>query len=155
MVLLTGDRNDPTMGGRRMQARTEYPMKFGQKVRSLRQAMGLSQRALAPKLGINFTYLSKIENERLDSGDYPSEALICTIARVLDASEDELLLLAEKIPPAIRRRVMERPDAFRVLARLDDRTLDRLLEQVVSGQAVPGGRITRPRLRRGRAAPTS
>ena len=105
-------------------------MKFGQKVLSLRQAMGLSQRALAPKLGINFSYLSKIENERLDCGDYPGEELICKIARVLGANEDELLLLAEKIPPAIRRRVMERPDAFRRLARLDDRTLDRLLEQV-------------------------
>jgi transcriptional regulator with XRE-family HTH domain len=105
-------------------------MKFGQKVRSLRQAKGLSQRALAPMLGIDFTYLSKIENERLDCADYPSEGLICTIARVLGACEDELLLLAQKIPPAIRRRVLERPDAFRKLARLDDRTLDRLLQQV-------------------------
>jgi transcriptional regulator with XRE-family HTH domain len=92
--------------------------------------MGLSQRALAPRLGINFTYLSKIENERLDCGDYPSEELICKIARALDADEDELLLLAEKIPPAIRRRVMERPDAFRRLVRLDDLTLDTLLQQV-------------------------
>jgi transcriptional regulator with XRE-family HTH domain len=105
-------------------------MKFGEKVRSLRQAKGLSQRALAPQLGIDFTYLSKIENERLACGDYPSEGLICKIARVLDADEDELLLLAEKIPPAIRRRVMERPDAFRRLARLDDGALDRLLQQV-------------------------
>jgi transcriptional regulator with XRE-family HTH domain len=104
-------------------------MRFGQKVRALRQGLGLSQRALASRLGINFTYLSKVENGRLDFGDYPSEGLICKIARALDASEDELLLLAEKIPPAIRRRVMERPDAFRVLARLDDRALDRLLEQ--------------------------
>ena len=61
---------------------------------------------------------------------YPSEGLICKIVRVLGACEDELLLLAQKIPPAIRRRVMERPDAFRRLARLDDRTLDRLLQQV-------------------------
>ena len=39
-------------------------MKFGQKARSLRQAKGLRQRALAPMLGIDFTHLSKIENER-------------------------------------------------------------------------------------------
>ncbi len=45
-------------------------MKFGQKVRTLRQAKGLSQRALAPMLGIDFTYLSKIENERLDASSH-------------------------------------------------------------------------------------
>jgi transcriptional regulator with XRE-family HTH domain len=38
----------------------------------LRQAKGLSQRALAPMLGIDFTYLSQIENERLDCADCPS-----------------------------------------------------------------------------------
>ncbi len=41
-------------------------------------------------LGIDFTYLSKIENERLDCSDYPSVGLICKIARVLGACEDEL-----------------------------------------------------------------
>jgi transcriptional regulator with XRE-family HTH domain len=92
--------------------------------------LGLSQRALASKLGINFTYLSKIENERLDFGDYPSEELICKIARRLDADEDELLLLAEKIPLAIRRRVMERPDAFRKFAALDDEAMDRLIGEI-------------------------
>jgi hypothetical protein len=60
----------------------------------------------------------------------PERGLICTIARVLGACEDELLLLAQKIPPAIRRRVLGRPDAFRRPGRLDDRTLDRLLQRV-------------------------
>jgi hypothetical protein len=97
---------------------------------TLRLAKGLSQRAPAPRLGIDFTYVSKIEDERPDGADYPGEGLICTISRVLGACEGELLLLAQKIPPPIRRRVLERPDAFRRLAGLDDRTLDRLLEQV-------------------------
>jgi hypothetical protein len=38
------------------------------------------------------------------------------------------MLMAEKVPESIRRRVIQRPDAFRKLARLDDRALDRLLE---------------------------
>jgi hypothetical protein len=71
-----------------------------------------------------------IENEQLDCADYPSEGLICTIARVLGACEDERLPLAQKIPPAVRRRGLESPDAFRRPARLDGRTLDRLLRQV-------------------------
>ena len=42
--------------------------------------------------------LSKVENETLAFADYPSRPLICKFARTLGADEDELLLLAEKIP---------------------------------------------------------
>ena len=74
-----------------------------------------------------FTYLSKIENEKLDFGDYPSEAVIQKLAKALDADPDELLLLAGKIPDDIRRRVLQRPDVFRKLSKLDDEGLDRVL----------------------------
>ena len=104
--------------------------RFGQKVRELRQAKGLSLRDLAPHVGVGYTYLSKVENGRLDFGDYPSEALIHKLADALDADEDELLLLAEKVPEAIRRRVVERPDVFAALASLDDKSLDKILLSV-------------------------
>jgi hypothetical protein len=61
---------------------------------------------------------------------FPSEELIRRLAKALDADEDELLLLAEKVPETIRKRVMERPDAFRKFATLDDATLDGLLAQL-------------------------
>jgi len=104
--------------------------KLGDRVRQLRRAKGLSQRALAEMVGISFTYVSKIENEKLDFGDYPSEELILKMAAALDADEDELLILAEKIPERIRNRVLERPDAFRRIAALDDEALNRLLENL-------------------------
>jgi len=103
---------------------------FGQRIRELRQAKKWTLRQLAPKVGVGFTYLSKVENEKLDFGDYPSEALIHRLAEALDVDEDELLILANKIPESIRRRLRERPDAFRLLARLDDRALDRVIEKV-------------------------
>ena len=93
----------------------------------MRTAKGLSQRALGERVGVSFTYISKVENGKLDFGNYPSEDLIHRLAAALDADEEELLLLAEKIPEAIRRRFFERPDAFRLIARLDDRRLDRVL----------------------------
>src|SRR5947209_14977113 len=102
-------------------------MTFGERVRELRKGKNLTLRELAVKVKVNFTYLSKIENQKLSFGEYPSEDLIRKLAKVLEADEDELLLLAEKIPADIRKRVIERPDAFRKLARLDDETLDRLL----------------------------
>ena len=104
--------------------------KFGDQVRQLRRAKGLGQRALAKMVGISLTYVSKIENHRLDFGDYPSTDVILRIAGALEAAEDELLILAKKIPERIRQRVLERPDAFSKLAELDDKALDRVLEQV-------------------------
>lgn len=105
-------------------------MTFGEKVRELRKGKGLTLRALAGKVGVNFTYLSKVENGKLDFGNYPGEGLIVKLATALEAAEEELMLLAEKVPDSIRRRVIERPDAFRKLARLDDRALDRLVAQI-------------------------
>ena len=103
-------------------------MRFGQRVRLLRASKDLFQRALGEKIGVSFTYVSKIENEKIDFGDYPSEDLIRKLARALEVDEDELLILAEKIPPAIRRRVMQRPDAFRKFAALDDETMNRVID---------------------------
>lgn len=105
-------------------------MTFGERLRELRKAKNLSQRALAEKVDINFTYLSKVESEKLDFAQYPSEDLIRKLAKALDADVDELLLLAKKIPPDIRDRVIERPDAFRKIASLDDEALDAVLKDI-------------------------
>lgn len=114
-----------------MKTSNEKPVKsFGQRVRELRREKALGQRALAAKIGVSFTYVSRIENENLDFGPYPSEELILKLAAALDADADELMLLAKKIPEPIRQRVLERPDAFRQLAALDDVTLDRLLTKL-------------------------
>src|SRR6516165_5078579 len=105
-------------------------VRFGERLRELRKAMNLSQRTLANQVGVSFTYISRIENEKLEFGDYPSEELICKLSKALEVDEDELLLLAEKIPGQIRKRFFERPDVFRALARCDDKTLDQVLAQI-------------------------
>jgi len=105
-------------------------MTFGGRLRELRKTRNLSQRALGDIVGVNFTYLSKIENEKLDFAQFPSEDLIRKLAVALDADVDELLLLARKIPEQIRQRVIERPDAFRKIAKLDNDTLDWILGQI-------------------------
>ena len=105
-------------------------MKFGEKIRELRKSQYLTQKELGDLVGVGFAYLSKVENERLDFGDYPSEELIRKLSVVLSADEDELMLLARKIPEHIRQRVFERPDAFRKFADLADADIDRLLEEM-------------------------
>jgi transcriptional regulator with XRE-family HTH domain len=77
-------------------------MNFGERVRELRKERGLSQRELAIQAGIDFTYLSKIENARMDP---PSEKVILHMAEVLDTDPDELTLLAGKIPSDVKERI--------------------------------------------------
>jgi transcriptional regulator with XRE-family HTH domain len=112
------------------QAGTRLVKTFGGRLRELRRAKNLSQRALADRVGVNFTYLSRCETGTLDFALYPSEDLILKLAKALEADQDELLVLAKKVPPAIRERVFERLDVFGKLARLDDAMLDRVMAQV-------------------------
>src|SRR5436305_12795579 len=105
-------------------------MTFGERIRELRKGKNLSQRDLATAVKVSFTYISKIENEKLDFGDYPSEEMIRKLAKALDADEDELMLLAKKIPEQVRNRVLQRPDAFRAFAACDYDTLDMLMSQI-------------------------
>jgi transcriptional regulator with XRE-family HTH domain len=68
---------------------------FGIRLRELRTQAGMTLRELAGKVGVNFTYLSKIENGALPP---PSEKVIRQLAEVLNADRDELLALAGIIP---------------------------------------------------------
>jgi len=103
---------------------------FGEQVRELRKTKGFTLRELGTKVGVGFTYLSRVENGRLNYGDYPSEELIHWLAGTVDADEDELLILAEKIPGRIRQRVFERPDEFRAIAELSDTELKNLVATI-------------------------
>ena len=102
-------------------------MQFGERVRTLRESRQFTQRELAERLGVSISYISKVENERLHFGDYPSEKFIHKLATELDTDEDELLLLADKVPSSLRKRIRERPEAFRAFADLDDDSMDALL----------------------------
>jgi transcriptional regulator with XRE-family HTH domain len=101
-------------------------MRFGDRVRQLRTSRNILQSELADAMGVSVSYISKVENEKLHFGDYPSEKFIHKLAAELEADEDELLLLADKVPASILKRIQERPDLFRQIARMDRLALDRL-----------------------------
>ncbi len=95
-------------------------MEFGQRLRNLRKQKNLCQRDLAARVGIDFTYLSKIEGGRLDP---PSEVIIQRIAQVLEADEDELINLAGKVPKDLKAVLEESPQAVELLRVLSERKL--------------------------------
>ena len=71
-------------------------MKFGEKLREIRLERGMTLRDLADKVNVNFSYLSKIENNKLEYT--PSMDTIRAIAKALEVDEIELLKLADKMP---------------------------------------------------------
>jgi transcriptional regulator with XRE-family HTH domain len=72
---------------------------FGLKLRELRLNKGMTLRALAEAAGVDFTYLSKIENDKV--GYLPGAETIRDLAQALGADTIGLLQLANKLPPEL------------------------------------------------------
>jgi len=89
-------------------------MKFGKILRQLRLESGMGIKSLAPELNVNYTYLSKLENEAIS----PSEELVVRVAKYFGFDRDALLLSAGKVPAEILQILRDHPnDAVAVLRR--------------------------------------
>lgn len=66
---------------------------FGKRIWHARRKKRLSQRDLAVKVGVDYTYLSKLENDRVE----PSEKVIRSLAEHLELNAEELMGLAGKM----------------------------------------------------------
>jgi HTH-type transcriptional regulator, competence development regulator len=96
-------------------------MDFGSRIRQLRKAKNISLRDFADIVEIDFTYLSKIENGKVDP---PSEKKIRLIARELGVNQEELLDLAGKVSPEKMRKAVEgNPNIGLLLRRIESRKL--------------------------------
>ena len=84
---------------------------FGARLRKLRKQAGFSQRELADNVGVDFTYLSKIENGVMPP---PSEKVILRLAEALDTDREELMTLAGKIPADIAQ-ILKNREAIQLL----------------------------------------
>lgn len=78
---------------------------FGDTVRHLREKKGYSIKNLAGSLDVNYTYLSKIENNK----SIPSEEFIEKIAHIFNCDPEELKARAGKIPEDIKKILRENP----------------------------------------------
>jgi transcriptional regulator with XRE-family HTH domain len=87
--------------------------KFGEFVRQQRQAQDIGLRAMAKKIGVSPTYLSKVERDEFPP---PAEDKIKAIAQVLGCNADDLLARADKVATdiveIIRNKIKEDPVQF-------------------------------------------
>src|SRR4028119_790146 len=98
---------------------------FGLRLRELRLERRINQRDLAAQVGIDFTYLSKLENGRMPP---PASNTIVKIARALEADCDELMLLAHKLPQDITPVITRSPGLPAFLRSISDLSEDELKE---------------------------
>ena len=112
---------------------------FGQYIRIRRLALdervgGYSIRKTAAMVGVQFSYLSKVERGEVAP---PSEATIKRLAVVLGEDPDVLLALAGKVSEDLRNVILKRPQLFaellRELKNTPDKSVFRLVREVRDG----------------------
>ncbi|WP_172254889.1 helix-turn-helix domain-containing protein [Saccharibacillus deserti] len=77
---------------------------FGEMLKELRKEHKISQRKLADMIGIDFTYISKIESGSMAP---PAEDKIIRIAEIFNEDSDRLLIAANKIPSELQKVITE------------------------------------------------
>lgn len=72
---------------------------FGKRLRDLRHSKGIGIKVLAKAVGVDHSYISKIERAKV----LPSISIIRKLANHLGTDPDPLLIAAGKLPPDIQR----------------------------------------------------
>lgn len=95
---------------------------FGDRIKELRKRQHMTQRELADALGVNFTYISKIENGKVRH--LPSEDLIRHMAHILEVNAEDLLDLSGKIDgKRLQQIALDNPVAAVILRKMQSGNL--------------------------------
>ena len=87
-------------------------MDFSVLLKDLRTKNGASIKKLAAEVGLNYTYISKLENAKVK----PSPEVINRFSHYFNYNEDELMIAAGKIPKDIEEILKGNPkEAIRYL----------------------------------------
>ena len=110
-------------------------MTFGEQLRRWRIDKKLNQRDFADQVGIDFTYLSKIERDEFPP---PAEDRVKAIAKILGCDADDLLARAGRvstdISDIIKRHPVELAALLRTTKGLSADDITRLVRQAQKGK---------------------
>jgi transcriptional regulator with XRE-family HTH domain len=99
---------------------------LGQRLKQGRLAMNLTLRELANKVKVDFTYLSKIENDKTDHP--PSEDLLRRLAKELEDDPEELVLLSGQIPQHMKDEMTKSDSAAQFFRSVKKHGVDKATE---------------------------
>ena len=85
---------------------------YGKTIRDIRKTKNMSKPELAKKVSLDFSYISKLENDRIPP---PAADTIVKICNVLEVAPDELLALTGKMPSDVKEIFSANPAAMQFL----------------------------------------
>jgi transcriptional regulator with XRE-family HTH domain len=88
---------------------------FGKYLRERRVAKGYSLRRFAELLGVSPTYLSHVEQSKVDSP--PTAKLVRRAAELLGENPDEMIAMAGRVPEDLPKIIQSQPEAMPELLR--------------------------------------
>lgn len=95
-------------------------MTFGQYLKEKRKEKGLSQRKLASLVGVNFSYISKIESDTLPP---PSDECLKKIAIALDLDNKEVTIIARRIPEEVKEIIIDYPHMMDIVKFIKEKNI--------------------------------
>jgi len=117
------------------------PRSFGVHLREQRIAKGFSLRRFAELVGVSPTYLSHIEQGKVDSP--PTADRVQKMAELLGESADELIAMAGRVPEDLPKIIQSQPEAMPALLRaakgLNPQQMKKLLDQANKMGGKEGG----------------
>ena len=93
---------------------------FGQVLKISRRSKGITQRELASAVGVDYSYISKVENNRMPP---PAADTIVKICEKLGIPPDKLLAMTRKMPTPVKEAISENPIAQQFLREAQSMTL--------------------------------
>ena len=112
-------------------------MTLGERIRELREEKRFTQSELAKEANVDFTYISKLENNKIVKGRGPGSEVIKRISKALFNSisyeplYEELMLLAEKIPETYEKAILDNKEVFLRSYQKDTRSLFNLIKHTI------------------------
>jgi transcriptional regulator with XRE-family HTH domain len=85
---------------------------FGQILKEIRRTKNISQRELANQAGVDFTYISKLENDKLPP---PAVETVLKLADILDIPKELFLATSGKVENEIRETIAGSAEAVKFL----------------------------------------
>lgn len=90
----------------------EQNKSFGQLLKKIRRSKEISQRELAEKVGVDFSYISKVENDRIPP---PAADTIVKISNVLNMPSELLLFSSGKVSTDITEAISSSEAALKFM----------------------------------------
>ena len=90
-------------------------MTFGHALKTLRRSKEVSQRELAARVNIDFSYISKIENDRMQPPAADTIEKLCEALGATANERDQLLAMTGKVPSSMKETLGTSPAALQFM----------------------------------------